>query len=76
MSKILFCPRCGERTYEKLRSHSHCFNCLYSETLSLPKHCREKRDFLTMKEAEALLKSADVIKISSATKPKKDEAAS
>lgn len=76
MSKILFCPRCGERSYEKLQSHSHCFNCLYSETLALPKYFREKRDFMTLKEAEALLKKAEVIKLSSNQKAKKDEVAS
>lgn len=24
------CPRCGDQSYEKLRSHDHCFNCNYS----------------------------------------------
>ena len=76
MSKIVFCPRCGERSYEKLQSHSHCFNCLFSETLLLSKKCREKRDFMTLKEAEALLKKADVIKFQEIKKSKKDEAAS
>ena len=23
------CPRCGEKAYEVLRSHSHCVECLY-----------------------------------------------
>jgi hypothetical protein len=25
------CPRCGERSFEKLSSYSHCPNCLYFE---------------------------------------------
>ena len=24
------CPRCRERTYEKLKTHSHCASCGYS----------------------------------------------
>jgi hypothetical protein len=30
---LLICPRCKERTYEKLRTHSSCYGCLYSPTL-------------------------------------------
>jgi hypothetical protein len=26
---IEFCPRCGERSYEILRTHSYCINCSY-----------------------------------------------
>lgn len=26
------CPRCGDHTFEKLRTHNHCVNCLYFET--------------------------------------------
>lgn len=29
--KMFNCPRCGERSYEQLRTYSHCPNCLYSE---------------------------------------------
>ena len=25
------CPRCGERSYEQLRSYSHCLNCFYAD---------------------------------------------
>ena len=25
------CPRCGERTLERLKSYSHCVECLYFE---------------------------------------------
>ena len=25
------CPRCGEKSFEKLSSYSHCPNCLYFE---------------------------------------------
>lgn len=25
------CPRCGDRAYEKLKTYSHCVNCLYVE---------------------------------------------
>ncbi len=24
------CPRCGEHTYEKLKTHNHCVGCNYS----------------------------------------------
>jgi len=27
------CPRCGERAYEKLKTHSHCVECFYSPAL-------------------------------------------
>lgn len=76
MSKIISCPRCGERSYEILQTHSHCFNCLYSETLYLPKGCREKRDFMTLKEAESLLRAAKVVKFPTRIENKKDEEAS
>ncbi len=26
---IGFCPRCGEKTFEVLKSHSYCINCSY-----------------------------------------------
>lgn len=28
-NKFHSCPRCGERGYEKLRTYSHCVNCLF-----------------------------------------------
>lgn len=31
MSKMCECPRCGERSFEKLKTYSHCSNCLYAE---------------------------------------------
>ena len=27
---FLYCPRCGDQSYEMLKSHDHCFNCNYS----------------------------------------------
>lgn len=30
---ITFCPRCGERTLQNLRTHSFCVDCNYSPTL-------------------------------------------
>lgn len=27
---FLNCPRCGDESYEKLKSHDHCFGCNYS----------------------------------------------
>jgi ribosomal protein L37E len=27
---LLDCPRCGDRSYEKLNSHDHCVSCNYS----------------------------------------------
>lgn len=31
MSTTHNCPRCGDRSLEKLNSYSHCPNCLYFE---------------------------------------------
>lgn len=31
MSRLCECPRCGERSFEKLKTYSHCSNCLYAE---------------------------------------------
>jgi ribosomal protein L37E len=31
-SFIGVCPRCGDHTFEQLRTHNHCVNCLYFET--------------------------------------------
>lgn len=61
MSRSYFsqCPRCGSSSYENLSSHGHCFECLYSPDL----YATEKRDFLTLKEAEALIQPAPVHKI-------------
>jgi len=28
---LRICPRCGDRTFEKLETYAHCFECLYSE---------------------------------------------
>ncbi len=29
MSFISKCPRCGSRSFEKLQTYSHCFECLF-----------------------------------------------
>lgn len=31
MSNLRKCQRCGERTFEKMVSYSHCAHCLYTE---------------------------------------------
>lgn len=33
MSTLRTCPRCNERTFEKLATHSHCLCCGYSHDL-------------------------------------------
>lgn len=33
MSTLRTCPRCHERTFEKLSTHSHCLCCNYSPDL-------------------------------------------
>lgn len=76
MSKIISCPRCGERSYEKLQTHSHCLNCLYSEDFSIEKFCREMRDFMTLREAESILKAAEVVELPIKRKNKIDGEAS
>ena len=31
MPRLCECPRCGERSFEKLKTYAHCSNCLYAE---------------------------------------------
>ena len=31
MSRLCECPRCGDMSLEKLKTYSHCSNCLYVE---------------------------------------------
>lgn len=61
MSKSYFvqCPRCGTRSYEQLHTHGHCVECLYSTDLNAPS---EPRDFLTLREAEATIETAETKK--------------
>lgn len=33
MSKILHCPRCNEKAFEKLSTHSYCLCCGYTPDL-------------------------------------------
>ncbi len=33
MSTIVNCPRCNERTYEKLSTHAYCVSCNYAPDL-------------------------------------------
>ncbi len=33
MSTIVNCPRCNERTYEKLSTHAYCVSCNYTPDL-------------------------------------------
>lgn len=33
---IHYCPRCGEESFEKLRTHSHCLQCNFSPDLDDP----------------------------------------
>lgn len=51
-SYLTQCPRCGTRSYEQLLTHGHCIECLHSADLIPP---RDKRDFMTLGEAEALI---------------------
>lgn len=56
-SYLTQCPRCGTRSYEQLPTHGHCIECLYSTDLVRP---GERRDFLTLREAEALIEPAEI----------------
>ena len=31
MNRFCHCPRCGNRTLEHLKTHSHCIDCQYYE---------------------------------------------
>lgn len=31
MSRVCNCPRCGDRSFEKLKTYSHCSSCFYTE---------------------------------------------
>lgn len=31
MLDFLECPRCGDRSFERLETYSHCCQCLYTE---------------------------------------------
>lgn len=59
-SYLTQCPRCGTRSYEQLATHGHCIECLYSADLASGSG---KRDFLTLREAEALIGPAAVCEI-------------
>lgn len=59
-SYLLDCPRCGSRSYEQLPTNSHCAECLYSADLVFRK---EKRRFLTLREAEGLMGPVSVHEI-------------
>jgi ribosomal protein L37E len=56
-SYLTQCPRCGTRSYEQLQTHGHCIECLYSTDLA-PNS--SKRNFLTLREAEALIEPSEV----------------
>lgn len=74
MSMIINCPRCGEKSYERLRTHSHCLQCLYSNDLLSIIDRSDKRDFLTFHEAKSHMKSAKVLNF--LPRKKSDEVAS
>lgn len=59
-SYLTYCPRCGTKSYEQLPTHGHCIECLHSSDL-LPSG--GKRDFLTLREAEALIEPAELCKL-------------
>lgn len=56
-SYLTQCPRCGTRSYEQLSTHGHCVECLYSTDLAPQSN---KRDYFTLREAEALIASAEI----------------
>ena len=33
MCQFQNCPRCGEKSYERLKTHGYCINCNYSPEL-------------------------------------------
>lgn len=56
-SYLMKCPRCGTRSYEQLATHGYCIECLYSADCTV---AEKKRDFLTLREAEALIEPTEV----------------
>lgn len=52
MSYFCKCPRCGDRTLERLNSYSHCLECLYFEDYWV---CREA----DVNDAKAALEKAN-----------------
>lgn len=51
------CPKCGTYSYERLKTHSYCFECQYSPTFDLQSEVGAD-DFLTPDWAiQALIQS-------------------
>ncbi len=50
-----YCPRCGEKTYEYLATHSYCVGCNYSPTLD------EKYDYAIPPWALEVLKEGGLL---------------
>ena len=32
------CPRCGEGTFERLKTYAHCYGCFHIEDYEMSKH--------------------------------------
>ena len=58
MSYFKTCPRCDERGYEVLHTHSYCVNCNYSPDL-LDQEMVSARDLLTRLGASKASVSSD-----------------
>ena len=61
MSTLRTCPRCNERTFEKLVTHSHCLCCNYAPDLLTYRKSKSSGDELPIPpwaaEAVAQMKS-------------------
>ncbi|MFN8846610.1 MAG: hypothetical protein ACK5V3_15795 [Bdellovibrionales bacterium] len=66
MSTLRSCPRCNERTFEKLATHSHCLCCNYAPDLLSYRKSNSSGDELPIPPwAEAAVAQMQSIKIHS-----------
>lgn len=68
-SRMSKCPRCGTRSLEKLSTHDHCIECLYTED----RYFDLETAYHHVSRLEQMFDPAEVITLPQKTKkPKRD----
>ena len=61
MKKMICCPRCNWKSFERLQTYSHCLNCLYLEDSILEFYAKDLFDIEVLAHSKDSIKNRDAI---------------
>jgi len=61
MKKMICCPRCNWKSFERLKTYSHCSNCFYSEDNILEFYAKDLFDIEVLTHSKNIIKDRDAM---------------